>query len=273
MLIDTFTVNGRNVYVYGKEKILSSSQVPMILDLNCTTGNPRAEVITNGWDELAERENLLIVAPEYNDYATYSECEFLRGVIAMCVQKYPIDESRIYSVGFSNGGAASVALASTYPYLLAGIAAMGWAIGMMRSKEEIPFILIQGSHEYIDKDKLAVMDDEKETLHDVFLANKLISPNTLANYSKYPYWGYAATSKERKRITYYDYDPYGHNKHQVTNDLEFFYFNKDEFVHPIVETVLVPDAPHIPHSCNAEIAWKFLRNFARNKDGKIIEIN
>ncbi len=37
MLIDTFTVNGRNVYVYGKEKILSSSQVPMILDLNCTT--------------------------------------------------------------------------------------------------------------------------------------------------------------------------------------------------------------------------------------------
>lgn len=71
MLIDAFTVNGRNVYVYGKEKILSSSQVPMILDLNCTTGNPRAEVITNGWDELAERENLLIVAPEYNDYATY----------------------------------------------------------------------------------------------------------------------------------------------------------------------------------------------------------
>jgi len=171
MLIDTLTINGRNVYVYSKPNILSSSQIPLILDLNCTTGNPRAEVLTNGWDELAEREDLLIVAPEYNDYATYSECEFLRELIAMCVQKYPIDESRIYSVGFS---AASVALTSTYPHLLAGIAAMGWAIGMMRSKEEILFILIQGSHEYIDQDKLAVMDDEKETLHDVFLANKLI---------------------------------------------------------------------------------------------------
>ena len=71
-------------------------------------------------------------------------------------------------------------------------------------------------------------------------------------------------------MTYYDYDPYGNNKHQVTNDLEFSYFNKDEFMHPIVETVLVPNAPHIPHSCNAEIAWDFLRNFARNKDGKSI---
>ncbi|WP_373842629.1 hypothetical protein [Limosilactobacillus sp.] len=41
-------------------------------------------------------------------------------------KRYSIDQQQIHSVGFSNGGASSVALASTYPHLLVGMAAMGW---------------------------------------------------------------------------------------------------------------------------------------------------
>ncbi|KRM38498.1 hypothetical protein FC39_GL001268 [Lactobacillus hamsteri DSM 5661 = JCM 6256] len=273
MLIDTFTQNNRKVYVYGKKSVLTNRQVPMILDLNCTTGNPKAEVLTNGWDEVTEKENIIVIAPEYDDYATYSECPFLRDLIAVCVQKYPIDESRIYSVGFSNGGASSVALASTYPNLLAGIAAMGWAIGMMRSKTQIPFLLIQGSKEYVDQNLPAVMDDEKETLRDIFLADNLITNEMRTDYKKWPYWGYPSSSQEVKELTYHDYDPYGNMKQKVTNNLTFSYYQKNGYRHPFVQTVLIPNAHHIPHDCNAEIAWDFLKHFARDKQGQIVEIN
>ncbi len=163
-----FTVDGRRVYVYGKKANLEQKdkRLPLILDLNCTTGNPRAEAMTNGWENLAQKENMIVVAPEYDDYVTYSETTFFVHVIKAAEKRYHIDQQRIYSVGFSNGGASSVALASTYPHPLAGIGAAGWMIGYARNKNvEIPFVLIQGTREYVDhSDKTnAVMDDEKNS--------------------------------------------------------------------------------------------------------------
>ncbi len=52
------------------------------------------------------------------------------------MEKYPVDRTRIYSTGFSNGGALSVALCRDYPQLLCrdggvwmdgGYAGQGWS--------------------------------------------------------------------------------------------------------------------------------------------------
>lgn len=59
------------IYAYLPEKAIQGTEfLPMILDLNCTTGNPQAEVVTNGWEQLVEQENIIVIAPTYNDYAT-----------------------------------------------------------------------------------------------------------------------------------------------------------------------------------------------------------
>lgn len=88
--------------------------------------------MTNGWQELASKEDIIVVAPEYDDYVTYSEVPYFVKVIEAAEKRYNIDQNRIYSVGFSNGGASSMALASTYPHLLAGIVGMGWLIPFAR---------------------------------------------------------------------------------------------------------------------------------------------
>lgn len=269
-----FQVDGRRVYVYGRKTNLEqkSKQLPLVLDLNCTTGNPQAEAMTNGWKDLAQKENMIVVAPEYDDYATYSETTFFMHVIQAAERRYHIDEHRIYSVGFSNGGASSVALANTYPHLLAGIGAMGWMIGYARNKNvEIPFVLIQGSKEYIDHlgGKTAVMDDEKVALRDLFTGNRMIDTQK-ADYQKYPYWGYKPDRVYQRAVTYFDYDPYGHDKRQVRNKLIFSEYLRKGFKYPFARLVLVPKETHIPHSSNAKIVWDGLKHFQR-VDDKITE--
>lgn len=274
---DNFVVDERQVYVYAKDANLKQSahQLPMILDLNCTSGNARAEAMTNGWQDLAKKEDIIVVAPEYDDYVTYSEVPYFIKVIEAAEDRYNIDQNRIYSVGFSNGGASSMALASTYPNLLAGLAGMGWLIRYARSKDvQLPFVLIQGTREYIDQlsdGSKAVNEDERQALHDLFTGNQMLAGHK-PDYQKYPYWGYPADRVYTKELSYNDYDWYGHHEQNMTNKLHFYDFRRNDFTHPYARLVLVPNSPHRPHSCNAAISWDLLKHFRRNKD-KIEEIN
>lgn len=70
-------------------------------------------------------------------------------VIRYAQKHYPVDAHRTYSVGFSNGGATSIALASRHPKLLTGISAYGWANNLNRVGRSylIPFQFISGTRE------------------------------------------------------------------------------------------------------------------------------
>lgn len=41
--------------------------------LCCTSGNPQAEVKTNGWDIIVSQENIIVIFPTYNNCVTYGE--------------------------------------------------------------------------------------------------------------------------------------------------------------------------------------------------------
>ncbi len=257
---------------YNPETVAAGQPVPLVLDLNCTTGNPEAEVVSNGWDQVAEEEKLVVIAPTYDDYVTYGETGYMKTVIADAIKRYPIDRQRIYSVGFSNGGALSGALASTYPHLLAGIAAMGWLISLRNTADlTIPFLLIQGTEEYTShfgQDK--VMRDEQEALRDLMQADGLTT--AAPDYRATPYFGYRPDRSFSKKPRYRDYDPYARNPRlQDDKNWEFNQYFKAGFEHPFAELVLVQDAPHIPHDCNARVAWDFLRHFRRDEHGEIKE--
>lgn len=113
------------IYSYFPINLNRTIKYPLVIALCCTTGNPKAEVKTNGWDKIVSKVNIFVISPTYNNYATYSETSYIKKVIDDAIKRYPIDIERIYSTGFSNGGALSVAMVSTYPKLLAGISAMG----------------------------------------------------------------------------------------------------------------------------------------------------
>jgi hypothetical protein len=47
---------------------------------------------------------------------------------------------------------------------------------------------------------------------------------------------------------------------------------KDGESYPLAELILVENAGHVQHSCNARYAWDFFKHFARTEDGRIIEL-
>lgn len=147
-------------------------------------------------------------------------------------------------------------------------------IGFARHQDvEVPFVLIQGSREFIDHrpdGAKAVMDDEKTALHDLFAgAGMLTGP---ADYAKYPYWGYRPSKSYQRRFSYVDYDWQGHTARKIDNVLAFADYFKTGFAHPFARLVLVPGEPHLPHSLNAQIAWDTLKHFKRQQD-RIVEID
>lgn len=261
------------IYAYYNDANISDGKLmSLVLDLNCTTGNPEAEVLTNGWDQVAAQEDVIVIAPTYNDYVTYGETRYMKSVIDDAISRYPIDRHRVYAVGFSNGGALSGALASTYPELLAGIAAMGWMIGLNHPQGlTIPFLLIQGTEEYASHiGHHRIMRDEREALHDLMQANQLTEETP--NYGQTPYFGYRPTKQFARWPRYHDYDPYGNNQQfQTSKEWQFNQYFKVGYHYPFAELVLVQDAPHIPHDYNAIVAWEFLRHFWRNDQGQIME--
>ena len=250
-------------------------KAPMILALNCTDGDPQSEIMTNGWDDLASKEGLIVVAPTYDDSATYSEVDYIVKVIKDVIDRYPVDTERIYSTGFSNGGALSVALTSRHPELLAGISAAGWMVGMEDTSGDalMPFQLLQGTKEFTEKNSsgdMMVLDDERMALRDLFAFDGIFKSSYMPDYKKTPYWGYPADKVKTFCPEYTDYEYDGSEPVKQSNvKWQVSDYYKDGYEVPFAELVLIEDAAHIPHDYHAEIAWKFLKNFKRNKAGRI----
>lgn len=275
--IKTYKLDSHGIiYSYLPVNIDNTKKYPLVMAMCCTTGNPQAEVKTNGWDKIVEEEDIIVISPTYNNYVTYSETNYIKLVIDDAIHRYPIDIERIYSTGFSNGGALSVAMVSTYPKLLAGISAMGWMIGMNHrsSKAKIPFMLIQGTNEYTQKisSNNAIMDDEITALKDLFTYNDMKEKDIEPDYYSVPYWGYKPDEKESVYPEYTDYDLYGHSaKKRSGVEWQINRFYMDGYKNPFAELILVEGSNHIPHDCNARFAWDFFKKFKRTIDGELIE--
>lgn len=250
--------SGYTVHVYGKKKILNGKKkVPLVIFM-CGTGCSTTEQVrSSGWKDLTAKGNLIVAAPEYDNASTYSETNYITSVVKRIKNDYPIDSHRIYSTGFSNGGATSVALTSTHPDLFAGIAAYGWMIDMKNinnhaKKSGMPFLVLQGTKEFIEKNKNGdpmVMADERTAIRSLMEYDKLISYKTKTDYAQTPYWGYKPDKKWTKKVdgTVWNFNNYYKKGHK----------------HPFAQFILVKNAEHVTHKSEAYYTWKFLKHFKR----------
>lgn len=184
-----FAVNHRHVYVYGK--MSAYKKQPLILYLNSTGGSPRKEPIQTGWAKLARQKNLIVVSPKYNDAVTYDEVPFFLQVVQAAKKRFHVDNSRIYVVGFSNGGASAVALTNAHAKKFAGIAAYGWMVDLKKVHgSAMPFQLLQGTREFTVKDSTGhpmIMQDERHAVRSLLLRNKMIASDHKADYQRTSY--------------------------------------------------------------------------------------
>lgn len=265
--------NGNKVFAWIPEGLPVGS-VPMVLAMNCTNGTPEAEVKTNGWDVLCAEEGFIVIAPEYRDDASYEETDYLRSVIEQAAGKYPIDPGRIYATGFSNGGAAAIALASEYPEVIAGISAAGWLVEMRNTQGlPTPFQVLKGTDEFTVRNKqgdMELMEDEKKALGTLFERNRMPAGET--DYHAVPYWGYRPDRQESIWPEYRDYQYHGGNGIPQGNvEWQISDYFREGYEAPFAQLVLIEGAQHTPHDYHARIAWDFFSRFSRNEDGTIAE--
>lgn len=272
MVTETYYLGTEDrILAYIPESVRNNpdGSVPMVLNLHWTGGAPEEQVSENGWLEVSEREGFLIIAPFYDSYdSVYRHTDYFASIVEDAMQRYPvIDKSRVYVTGFSNGGAAAVALTDQYPELFAAIAPQGWMVGMSDwsrkgMEYDMPFQIIQGSKEYTyetDDGDMAIMIDEQEALCDLMLFNGMADTGYAPDYRKTPYWGYPAANSSAL-----DFDG---KAWTVSN------YYKDGYSVPFAQLILVQDGIHWARKPHAQLAWDFLKQFRRNPDGSIEQIS
>lgn len=272
------TVSGMNTETYylgTKDRIIAyipttvmnraDGTVPLVLNLHWTGGTPEEQVSENGWLEVAEAEGFIMIAPFYGSYdSVYRHTDYFADIVRDTLVRYPmIDKSRVYVTGFSNGGAAAVALTDQYPELFAAIAPEGWMVGMRdwtkKGKEyDMPFQIIQGSKEYTyetSSGAMAIMTDEQEALSDLMLFNEMADAGFEPDYEKTPFWGYP--EQDTSELIF------DGKTWTVSN------YYKEGYEIPFGQLILVEDGIHWARPQHARLAWDFMKQFRRNEDGTI----
>lgn len=105
----------RTYYIYVPKSVQPSSPVPLVVLLHGS--NHVGLSLAEKWDTLAEKEGVIIVAPDSADSAHWSVPgdgpQFLHELIESIKTKYPINPKRVYLFGHS-GGAVFALLMSLY---------------------------------------------------------------------------------------------------------------------------------------------------------------
>lgn len=265
--VDSFEMpNGKAVYLYVPQKVKEhpETKVPLVLFMCGTTCDPVDNMVDSGWVQLAEEQGIIVISPDYNNYATYSGTPFLISVVEHMLENYPVDPQRVYSTGFSNGGAASVALTRDYPQYFAAISAMGWMVDLddkdgVFSRYDMPFQVIQGDGEFTVKGAsgaMGVMEDEKKSIRSLLLYNEMIDADTDPNYEQTPYWGYAPDSTEAAKLN--------------GRTWQFCNYLKEGYQTPFAQLITVEDNQHRPRPEEAAIAWDFFRQYRRDESGQVV---
>lgn len=264
--VEQITVGGKTVYLYVPQAVKDDpeTEVPLVLFMCGTTCDPLDNMVDSGWPELADREGIIVISPDYNNYATYSETDFLISVVEHMLENYPVDAQRVYSTGFSNGGAASVALTRDYPQYFAAISAMGWMVDLddkdgVFAAYDMPFQVVQGDGEFTEQTgsgAMAVMQDEQEAIRSLFLYNEMPEADAQPDYDETPYWGYAPGGTESRTLSGWEW--------QISN------YYKEGFDTPFAQLVIVNDSEHRPRAGEAEIAWEFFKQYKRDESGAVV---
>lgn len=105
-------------------------KVPLVMFLHGGSDNPAEAAQMSRFHEIGEKEGFITVYPWGTNRASWnSDCNpddadddaYLLALVRHMIDKYPVDASRIYVSGFSNGAAQAQVFAMLHPELTAGL--------------------------------------------------------------------------------------------------------------------------------------------------------
>ena len=131
-MIKELTVNGitREYIIYVPENYNVTTAFPLLLSFHGLTSNMEFNYSYTNFDELAERENFIVVHPNgiSNTWTVSAnddtDIDFIVSLLNQLEEDYNIESNRIYSTGMSMGGFFSFSLACRLSDRIAAVASV-----------------------------------------------------------------------------------------------------------------------------------------------------
>ena len=282
-------------YEWIPEEALSaenSDVYPLVLVYHGAGDDPVFEAEQNGWVQLAGEQRFIVVAPEDNnadgvalfgppeENATQRNIDTLQYVI----DKYPVDTSRIYLVGFSLGGVNTIITAESNLDIFAAIAPCAYppmetiignnidatlkyeGYGYDPASIDLPVFYFSGTSDssILPTDENGAYHFSRDTarfFNQVFKLNEIdayIDPDTL-DFDTYPWYGFDVSFNQDLCFT---------NKHgQEINTVSYYNTSNYEMLRMMIMT----NGQHNHYTEIARYVWDYVSHFSRNADdGKIV---
>jgi polyhydroxybutyrate depolymerase len=143
----------------------AGSTMPLVVLLHGRGGSARGVMQRTGFDAKADTERFVLVAPDgtgeprgwYTGFApggAIDDVGFMAALLDTLIARYPVDRTRIYVVGYSNGGVLAHRLASDLSKRIAATAVFAGAIGARSAnghvaridppRAPVPILIIHG---------------------------------------------------------------------------------------------------------------------------------
>lgn len=269
-------------YEYVPEKSADKASTPLIVTLHGFGNDPRIQGDTSGWVELAAKENLIVVSPEWQaKEENFSGNDGLgeEGVLAlidMLKEKYPqINPSQIYVTGLSAGGSKAALWGAKYSEIFAAAASISapgidkvelTKISENYSGGEVPYLYICGDHDFFkmipvdgsSPNGMPNLSDPNVSMFEFIQAYQRINQlNVSKTYDLKlnPYYGVKLTGQKESKLGDKDI-------------LSGILVNSDN--QPLIELVAIKDQAHWNYRPEAALVWDFFKQYKRHtKDGSL----
>lgn len=212
--------------------------------------------------------------------------DLLEDILHEAFEKYPIDRTRVYTVGHSHDGWWSRIFGYRHPDLIAAIATLGNFYGLVRpedignpymsasdadiammKKVEMPIINVTGRCE--NAGKLPVTDEEKEK-YAIWWQRRLDACNYPAKTAEEILASLNSPNKAIRELGLPADHAYSFYSYGIENYVGEF---KDAEGRYRLSVASSENMPHLITSPMVDIAWNFLRRFARDPEtGKTIDL-
>jgi len=255
--------------------------------------NPIQMVESYGIVQVAAREECVVIVPENENW------ESIERLLEIAKNDFPIDESRIYLMGYSFGGFAASRLGLAHPELFAGIGMGGMLFAnnvaghdldgqwyeeykltedmlTNAAEKELPIALIMGEHEMLGLLPIRHMPggEAKDGIIPLLPEEKMVSFNNLRRVAGCEPTTFPEIEEQQNEIEKMTGIRFEAFETKEYNERKYLYgYSNNKNGECIFETVAIEGMVHWPSSMFGEILWAHLKSYARDtQSGKLIRL-
>ena len=238
------------------KKAADGETFPMIICLHGRGDHPMYESEFDGWAQVCIDNDLIMVSPNSS-----GDTELL-ALIDYMIEKYPVDISHIYAVGFSAGSNNVRTLTMAAPERFAAIAPLSPPRGPFFT--ELVDVLQEYTYDIDVPMLIAGQAYESEStsydgnykwvaaVQEICQINDIAFDYSNSNFSKYPYWGFEIHDQIRLLPQY-----------GIALWQGYLY---DEAGVPMLSLMHSEEMTHTHYMGYAPYAWSYISQFSRNTE-------